>query len=135
MDKKLSEMTDEELKDSYLSLYESIHIVECFGSRDIVELAAIEGELIKRGYVIRESLPESLPEILRTPPKCPECGKPLETVIKQVEGEYLEWNSEDEIYEVCDEQAQGSFICPECGKVIGTWRADGETWGFEPEIW
>jgi len=78
MDKKLSEMTDEELKDSYLSLYESIHIVECFGSRDIVELAAIEGELIKRG---------------------------------------------------------GSFICPECGKVIGTWRADGETWGFEPEIW
>ena len=51
-------MSDEELINRYISLYESVNIVECFGSRDVTELYVVEGELLKRGYEFREQVPE-----------------------------------------------------------------------------
>ncbi|WP_309492707.1 hypothetical protein [Candidatus Hecatella orcuttiae] len=52
------ELGDEELKSRYLSLYEAVFVVECFGSHDVYELMALEDELARRGYRVRESLPE-----------------------------------------------------------------------------
>lgn len=54
MVKKLEEMTDEELKRQFISLYESIYVSECFGSRDVLELEMIARELERRGYEITE---------------------------------------------------------------------------------
>jgi len=62
MPKTLKEMSDEELKERYLSLYECIFIVECFGSRDCLEFYAIENELVDRGFTFQEQLPKIVKE-------------------------------------------------------------------------
>jgi len=59
---KLSEMSDEELIKRFESLYQAVHIVECFGSREVRELMAVEGELRKRGYTIQEQMPKIVKE-------------------------------------------------------------------------
>jgi hypothetical protein len=51
----LSEMSDEELKRRYVSLWESVFVVECFGSKDLLELEAIAQELENRGYEVTET--------------------------------------------------------------------------------
>jgi len=51
----LSEMSDEELKNRYISLWESIFVVECYGSRDLIDMEAIAQELERRGYQVTES--------------------------------------------------------------------------------
>jgi len=48
-------MSDEELKNRYISLWESVFVVECFSSRDLMELEAIAQELEKRGYEVTET--------------------------------------------------------------------------------
>jgi hypothetical protein len=53
--KALGEMSDEELKSRYISLWESVFVVECFGSKDLIELEAIAQELERRGYEVTES--------------------------------------------------------------------------------
>ena len=47
-----NEMTDEQLIDDYKSLYQTIYEVECYGTRDIVELDNVASELMSRGYSI-----------------------------------------------------------------------------------
>ena len=59
-EKSLEEMTVKELKQRYISLYESIHVVECFNTYDLLELEAIEQELNRRGYHVAEGYPRIL---------------------------------------------------------------------------
>jgi len=66
-------------------------------------------------------------------PKCPECGKPLEVVIPHSCGVAYRWSEEEGKYEVDDAQQQETYVCGNCRKPIGGWRADGERWGFIPE--
>jgi|GEM_PF-3904202 len=47
-------MSDEELKNRYLALWDAIHVADCFGSRDLIEMEAIAQELEKRGYEVTE---------------------------------------------------------------------------------
>jgi hypothetical protein len=51
----LREMSDEELKNRYISLWESVYVLECYSSRDLIELEAIAQELERRGYEVTES--------------------------------------------------------------------------------
>ena len=51
----LEKMSDEELKNRYISLWESVFVVKCFSSRDLIELEAIAQELEKRGYEVTET--------------------------------------------------------------------------------
>jgi len=51
----LEKMTDKQLKDRYISLWESINVIECFGSRDVLECEMIARELEKRGYEVSEA--------------------------------------------------------------------------------
>ena len=62
MVKKLSEMSDKELIERFESLYQAVHIVGCFGSREVTELMAVEAELRKRGYTIQEQMPKIVKE-------------------------------------------------------------------------
>ena len=55
MGKKFSEMDIEELKKLYKSLYDSVYIIDCFGTSDLVNLHGIERELYKRGYRVIET--------------------------------------------------------------------------------
>ena len=50
----LSEMSDEELKRRFISLWQSVYEFECFGSHDLIELEVIAQELERRGYEITE---------------------------------------------------------------------------------
>lgn len=59
---ELSEMSDEELIKRFESLYQAVYIVECFGSRDVMELMTVEEELRKRGYTIQEQMPKVVKE-------------------------------------------------------------------------
>lgn len=53
--KTFAEMGDKELKKQYAGLYDAIYNAECYGTRDMLNLEAIEEELCKRGYIIEES--------------------------------------------------------------------------------
>jgi len=61
--KKISEMSDEELIRRFESLYQAIYVVECFGSRDVIELVEVEEELARRGYKIQEEIPKVVKEV------------------------------------------------------------------------
>jgi len=50
----LKKQTDEQLKKHYMSLWESIFVIECFGSKDLIELELTAQELERRGYEITE---------------------------------------------------------------------------------
>jgi hypothetical protein len=50
----LSEMSDEELKRRFISLWQSVYEFECYGSHDLIELEVIAQELERRGYEITE---------------------------------------------------------------------------------
>jgi len=54
MSEWLKSLSDEELKRRYVSLWESIFVVECFGSRDVIELEMLAQELERRGYEVGE---------------------------------------------------------------------------------
>ena len=45
-------MSDKELKERYLGLYQLIYEIGCFGVSDLMSFYAIENELVKRGYEI-----------------------------------------------------------------------------------
>ena len=66
-------------------------------------------------------------------PICPECGRPLRSIDVNEFGRSLLFNHETGLYGYdegkCVKQV---YKCPECGKVIGEWRADGGIWGFVP---
>ena len=55
-------MSDEELIERFESLYQTIYIVECFGSKDVQELIEVEAELRKRGYTFQEQIPKIVKE-------------------------------------------------------------------------
>ena len=54
--KKISEMKDEELIDLVKGLYNSIHVVECYSSRDLILFEAAVEELERRGYRVCETI-------------------------------------------------------------------------------
>jgi len=66
-------------------------------------------------------------------PVCPECGCPLSSVDVEEFGQSLIFNPETGLYSYDEAQVRQVYKCPECGKRIGGWRADGERWGFVPE--
>lgn len=66
--------------------------------------------------------------------KCPYCKKPLELIITVTDGDNILWNSKEKRYEKDDAQIQLTYHCGECRKPIGGWRADGEEWGFLPNL-
>jgi hypothetical protein len=51
---KIKAMTDKQLIEEYKSLYESIYVIDCFGTKDLLLLQAIETELYNRKYEISE---------------------------------------------------------------------------------
>lgn len=53
----LRKLSDKELKEHFISLWESIYLVECFSSRDLIELELTARELERRGYEITEGTP------------------------------------------------------------------------------
>jgi hypothetical protein len=55
---KLKEMTDEQLKNEYISYWETINVVECYGTRDLMWIDSVERELRRRGFEIYQGLPE-----------------------------------------------------------------------------
>jgi len=48
------DLTDEELKEKYLALYQSVRVIGCYSTRDLIELDLLEEELLRRGYRIFE---------------------------------------------------------------------------------
>ncbi len=67
-------------------------------------------------------------------PNCPNCSKRLVMIYPQQHGISYKWNRENRSYETEDAQEQKTFYCGECKKRIGGWRADGETWGYVPDV-
>lgn len=67
-------------------------------------------------------------------PNCPECGKRLVTIYPEDHGVSHVWNPETKDYRTERAQQQAVFYCGECKKPIGGWRADGEEWGFVPDV-
>ena len=68
------------------------------------------------------------------PPKCPKCGEPLETIYVVKSGELLDWNDEKGKYESDEAQLSVTYCCQSCGYAIGGWKANGDSWGFIPEV-
>lgn len=66
------------------------------------------------------------------PETCPKCGKPLKVVYEERSRARLEFMAGSYVED--DSQAQGEIYCWYCNSQIGGWRADGETWGFVPEM-
>ena len=46
-------MTDQELIQDFKQLDESINVIECYSTSDLIRHSQLEGELLKRGYSIR----------------------------------------------------------------------------------
>ena len=46
---KISEMSKEQLKDEYESVCETIDVVGCYGTKDLMWRDALEGEIVNRG--------------------------------------------------------------------------------------
>ena len=68
-------------------------------------------------------------------PICPECGRPLKAISVNEFGRSLLFNHETGLYRYDEDCIKQVYKCPKCGKVIGEKRrADGEIWGFVPEI-
>lgn len=57
MDKPIGELSTWELKRRYLSAYQMVEVVECFGTRDVVEMELCARELERRGYEIGAGTP------------------------------------------------------------------------------
>ena len=51
---ELEKISDKELKNRFISLWESIFLFECYGTHDLLELEVLAQELEKRGYEITE---------------------------------------------------------------------------------
>lgn len=48
--KDLKDMTLSELKREFRAMYETVYIIDCYGTRDVRWLEALEEELRVRGY-------------------------------------------------------------------------------------
>ena len=59
---KLSEMTNKQLEEEYISYDEIINKVGCYGTKDLMWLNAIEKEIQKRGGEIWADLSVNFPE-------------------------------------------------------------------------
>jgi len=68
----------------------------------------------------------------KTVPLCPECGEPMERLRPVESGVCYLWNNGK--FEVDDAQEIIIFVHDLCDKTVGGWRADGERWGFVPEL-
>jgi hypothetical protein len=55
MGKKFSEMTDAELISMYRGLWQSVNIIECFGTSDLFNMKRALRELENRGYESKET--------------------------------------------------------------------------------
>ena len=53
---ELNSMSDRELKQRLMRLYESIFLFDCFGVRDLLEFEAVRRELERRGYEVVKSV-------------------------------------------------------------------------------
>jgi hypothetical protein len=51
---ELEKLSDRELKNRFISLWQNVYEFECFGSHDLIELEVIAQELERRGYEITE---------------------------------------------------------------------------------
>jgi hypothetical protein len=51
---ELEKISDKELKNRYISLWENIYEFDCYGTHDLVELEALASELKRRGYDVGE---------------------------------------------------------------------------------
>jgi hypothetical protein len=47
-------MSDEELKQELLSLWESIFLSDCYGLNDLIRFLVVKDELERRGYKLME---------------------------------------------------------------------------------
>lgn len=56
--KRYAAMSDSDLIGMFKDLYESVYFIDCFGTKDLIQLNLAERELTRRGYEIRPSLPE-----------------------------------------------------------------------------
>lgn len=52
----LKELTDKELKEEAIALYESIYVTECYGIRDMFLYEKVLAELRNRGYTVQERI-------------------------------------------------------------------------------
>lgn len=55
---RYAKLSDAELIAMFKDFYESVHITDCFGTQDLIELNMLERELERRGYEIRATVPE-----------------------------------------------------------------------------
>jgi hypothetical protein len=55
---KIQDMTDEQLKSEYLTLYNQIEINDCYNTQDVLRYELIGQQLEERGYEIVQGLPE-----------------------------------------------------------------------------
>jgi hypothetical protein len=81
--------------------------------------------------------PTRVPELWeepKHPAKCPKCDGSLETILEEQSTRILDFCEDTGNYSVEDAQASGTYICETCNQPIGGWRADGEKWGFQPEV-
>ena len=51
-----ADIKDEDLKSDLIALYHSIHVVECYGTGDIIDYFATLKELENRGYEVVPSI-------------------------------------------------------------------------------
>ena len=58
----IESMSDKELIERFKSLYQAVKVVECYSTRDVIELMRVESELLKRGYCIIEKVPDVVKE-------------------------------------------------------------------------
>ena len=49
---KISEMSNKEIKESYIDVCESIDVIDCFGTSDLRWRDALEKEIFKRGMKV-----------------------------------------------------------------------------------
>jgi len=52
---KFTDMSDNQLIGEALALYDSIHVIECYGGKDMLYLNAVTAELEKRGYEVTDT--------------------------------------------------------------------------------
>jgi hypothetical protein len=54
--KEIKDMTDAELKKEYESMHQTINVIGCYGTKDLLWYYALEKEIGKRGGDISESV-------------------------------------------------------------------------------